>query len=255
MLIRMWISGNSQLLLVGMQNDIATLKSILRVITLNINLNVCACCVLSHIWLFVTPWSVAYQAPLSMEFSRQEYSSGLPFLTRGILPNPGIEPVSPLPPALAGRFFTTVESSLDWKKVKPVSSKGNQSWIFIGRLMLKLQYLATWWERRANSLEKTLMLGKIEGIRGGNRGWDGWMASPTQWTWVQQTPGDGEGQGILACCSPWGHKDSHTTEQLKKCHLGTHIYLNIHFINLNMFLLYGIGAVLLGVFTNLKMYF
>ena len=36
----------------------------------------------------------------------------------------------------------------------------------------------------ANSLEKTLMLGKIEGRRGGQQGWDGWMASPTQWTWV-----------------------------------------------------------------------
>ena len=46
---------------------------------LNINLNACACCMLNHIWLFVTPWSVAYQAPLSMEFSRQEYCSGLPF--------------------------------------------------------------------------------------------------------------------------------------------------------------------------------
>ena len=41
--------------------------------------------------------------------------------------------------------------------------------------------------QRANSLEKTLRLGKIEGKgEGGDRGWDGWMASPTQWTWVQE---------------------------------------------------------------------
>ena len=49
---------------------------------------------LSHVWLFVTTWTVAYQAPLSMEFSRQEYWSGLPF-PPGDLPNPGIEPGSP----------------------------------------------------------------------------------------------------------------------------------------------------------------
>ena len=46
---------------------------------------------LSRVSLFATPWSVAYQAPLSMGFSRQEYWSGLPFSTPGDLPNPGIE--------------------------------------------------------------------------------------------------------------------------------------------------------------------
>ena len=45
----------------------------------------------------------------------------------------------------------------------------------------------------------------------GDRGWDGWMASLTQWTYVIQTLGDSEGQGSLACCSPWAHKESHTT--------------------------------------------
>ena len=50
---------------------------------------------LSRVRLFVTPWTVAYQAPQSMEFSRQEYWSGLPFPSPGDLPNPGIEPVSP----------------------------------------------------------------------------------------------------------------------------------------------------------------
>ena len=51
-----------------------------------------------------TPWSVVYQAPLAMGFSRQESWSGLPFPSPGDLPDPGIEPVSP---ALAGGFFTT----------------------------------------------------------------------------------------------------------------------------------------------------
>ena len=50
---------------------------------------------LSHVQLFATPWTVAYQAPLSMGFSRQEYWSGLPFSSPGDLPNPGIEPESP----------------------------------------------------------------------------------------------------------------------------------------------------------------
>ena len=49
---------------------------------------------LSRVWLFVTPWTVAHQAPPSMGFSRQEYWSGLPFPSPGHLPNPGIEPGS-----------------------------------------------------------------------------------------------------------------------------------------------------------------
>ena len=59
---------------------------------------------LSRVQLFATPWTVAYQSPQSMEFSRQEYWSGLPFPSPGDLPHPGIEPESP---ALAGGFFTT----------------------------------------------------------------------------------------------------------------------------------------------------
>ena len=50
---------------------------------------------LSHVPLFANPWTVAYQASPSMGFSRQEYQSGLPFLSPGDLPNPGIEPRSP----------------------------------------------------------------------------------------------------------------------------------------------------------------
>ena len=50
---------------------------------------------LSHVWLFAAPWNVAYQAPTSMEFSRQEYCSGLPFPSPGVLPDPGIHPRSP----------------------------------------------------------------------------------------------------------------------------------------------------------------
>ena len=57
--------------------------------------------------LFATLGTVAYQALLSMDFSRQEYWSGLQFHSPGDLPNPGIEPTSPMSLALAGEFFTT----------------------------------------------------------------------------------------------------------------------------------------------------
>ena len=53
----------------------------------------------------MTPWIVACQAPLSIEFSRQGYWNGLPFPTPGDLPNPGIEPISLV--SLAGRFWDT----------------------------------------------------------------------------------------------------------------------------------------------------
>ena len=59
---------------------------------------------LDHVLLFVTPWTVAPQAPWSMGLPRQECWSGLPFLSPGDLPNLGIQPTSP---ALTGRFFTS----------------------------------------------------------------------------------------------------------------------------------------------------
>ena len=64
--------------------------------------------------LFVTLWTIAHQAHLSMGFSRQEYWSGLPCLSPGDLPDPGIEPLSLTSPALAGGFFTTLTT---WKGV------------------------------------------------------------------------------------------------------------------------------------------
>ena len=60
----------------------------------SLSLAVCAWS-LSHVQLFATPWTVARQAPLSMEFSRQEYWSGLPCPPPGDLPDPGMEPRSP----------------------------------------------------------------------------------------------------------------------------------------------------------------
>ena len=61
----------------------------------------------SRVRLLVTPWIVALQAPLSMQFSRQKYWSGLPCPPSGDLPDPGIEPACLTSLALADRFFTT----------------------------------------------------------------------------------------------------------------------------------------------------
>ena len=114
-------------------------------------------------------------------------------------------------------FWTVVlekilESPLYHKKIQPVHPKGNKSWIFIGRTDAEAETPILWppdakkrpwrWERL------------IAGGEGDNRGWDGWIASPTQWTWVWANSGNFDGQGNLVCCSPWGCKESDTTERL-----------------------------------------
>ena len=108
----------------------------------------------------------------------------------------------------------TLESSLDRKEIKSVNPKGNQSWIVIGRTDAEAPIFwppdgKNWliwkdwcWER--------LKVGGEED----DRGWDGWMSSPTQWTWVEKTLGAGDGRGSLACCSPWGYKELDMTERL-----------------------------------------
>ena len=78
----------------------------LMITTLLINY-ACVLSRFSRVRLFVTPWSIARQALLSMGFFRQEYWSGLPCPPPGDLPDPGIEPSSLMPPALAEGFFTT----------------------------------------------------------------------------------------------------------------------------------------------------
>ena len=75
----------------------------------------------SCVQLFAIPGTVACLAPLSMEFSRQEYWSGMPFPSPGDLPDPGIESASLMSPALAGGFFTT---STTWEA--QASLKGAQ---------------------------------------------------------------------------------------------------------------------------------
>ena len=103
--------------------------------------------------------------------------------------------------------WTATSSQFILKKISPeYSLKGLM-------LKLKLQYFGHLIQR-ADSLEKILIMSKIEGRRRGWRGWDGWMASATQWTWVWASSGSWWWTGMLACCGPWGSKESDTTQKL-----------------------------------------
>ena len=82
----------------------------------------------------------------------------------------------------------TLETPLDCKEIQPVNPKGNQSWIFIGRTDAESETLILWPpDAKSWLIRKDPDAGKDRLRAGGNgddRGWDGWMASLTQWTWV-----------------------------------------------------------------------
>ena len=81
----------------------------------------------------------------------------------------------------------TLESPLDCKQIQPVHPKGNQFWIFIGRTDVEAKNsntLAIWCEELTHWKDSQYQEDEKAGGEGDNRGWDGWMASPTQWTWA-----------------------------------------------------------------------
>ena len=78
----------------------------------------------------------------------------------------------------------TLESPLESKEIKPANPKGNQSWIFIGRTDADSNTLATPWEELTHLKRPWCWEGLGAGEEGDDRGWDGWMASLTWWTWV-----------------------------------------------------------------------
>ena len=115
------------------------------------------------------------------------------------------------------------ESPFNCKEIQPVHPKGNQSWIFIGRTDAETEtpnfgHLMG----RTDSLEKTPMLGKIEGgRRRGPRGWDGCMASLTQWTWVWVSARSWWWTGRPGALQSMGLQRSDTTERLNWIELNT----------------------------------
>ena len=111
----------------------------------------------------------------------------------------------------------TLESPLDSKEIKAVNLKGNQPWIFIETTDAEAE-TPVLWPPDANSWlnGKDPDAGKDwRQEEKGTTGWDGWLASPTQWTWVWTNSGSWWRTGkSLACCSPWGGKESDMTWRL-----------------------------------------
>ena len=83
----------------------------------------------------------------------------------------------------------TPESPLDSKEIQPVHRKENQLWIFMGRTDAEAETLATWCEELTHWKRPWCWERLKAGGEGDDRGWDGWMASPTQWAWVSVNSG------------------------------------------------------------------
>ena len=90
-----------------------------------------------------------------------------------------------------GVLEKTLESPLDSKEIKPVDPKGisPEYWLEVQILKLKLQHLVTWCEELTHWKRPWCWERFRAGREGGDRGWDGWIASPTQWTWVWANSG------------------------------------------------------------------
>ena len=108
----------------------------------------------------------------------------------------------------------TLESPLDCKEIQRVHCEGDQPWVFFGRNDVKAEAPVLW--RCVDSLEKTLMLGGIGGRRRRGRPRMRWLDGITNSMDASLSElrqgGNGDGQGGLACCDSWGHKESDTTE-------------------------------------------
>ena len=107
--------------------------------------------------------------------------------------------------------------SLECKQIQPVHPIGNHSWVFIGRTDVEAETpnaLVTWCEELTHLKRPWCWERLRAGGEGDDRGWDGWMASPTQWTWIWVNSESWWWTGSLACCSPWSHKESDRTEWL-----------------------------------------
>ena len=129
----------------------------------------------------------------------------------------------------------TLESPLDYKEIKLVHPKGHQPWIFFGRTDAKAETPILWspdaknwltgkdpdagkdWRQEEKGMTEDEMVG-----------WHHWLKGHES----EQALGDGDGQGSLACCSPWSHKESDMIEQLNN---NNKYYLKLHnLIRLNI---------------------
>jgi len=109
----------------------------------------------------------------------------------------------------------TPECPLDCKEIKPVNPKGDQSWIFTGRTDAEAANTLVTWYGELTHWKRSWCSERLKaGGEGDDRGWDVWMASLTQWTWVWANSGRWRRTGKPGCCSPWGSKESDRTEQL-----------------------------------------
>ena len=122
--------------------------------------------------------------------------------------------------ALKNWYFCGVgeHSSVSWTargSIQSILKEINPEYSLEGLMLkLKLQYFGHLM-RRTDSLERLCCWERLKaGTEGNNRGWDGWMASLKQWTWVWVSSGScwWAGKGSLACCNPWGHKELDTPE-------------------------------------------
>ena len=111
----------------------------------------------------------------------------------------------------------TLESPLDFKEIQPVHSEGDQSWVFFGRNDAKAE-IPILWPPHA----KSWLIGKDPDAGKDWRGEEKGMTEDEMTEWHHRlngqefgwTPGVGDGQGGLACCCSWGHKESDVTERL-----------------------------------------
>ena len=111
----------------------------------------------------------------------------------------------------------THENLLNCKGIQPVHPKGNQSWMFIGRTDAEAETPVLWPpDAKSQLIEKDPDAGKVweQEEKGGTEDEIAEWHHPLNGHEFEQTPGDGEGQEILACCSPWSRKELDTTSWL-----------------------------------------
>ena len=125
----------------------------------------------------------------------------------------------------------TLESPLDCKEIQPVHPKGNWSWIFIEKTDIEAETPILWpSDAKSWLILKDPDAGEDWGQEEkGTTGWDVWMASLTQWTWVWVNSGCWWWKRGLMCYSPWGPKESDTTEWLNWTEVNQMILLTFPF--------------------------